>query len=577
MNKSTATNQKISKLLAFLSLVFTGAALHAAPEEYQYLEKSGLKYVLYHPAESVLANGEKYPLVIHLHGSCPECTTHEKIAEESTLKYWHNFDANTQPIPTFIMAPVGDASGWTGESRRSAIFSIIDELIETKPVDARRIYITGYSMGAIGIWDFIQFRPNFFAAANPSAINPTGLNAQLVKDIPIWTTIGDRDVSSRVSGLISGVAAIRAANGDNRGGLTWVTGVNPLFTIFANTDHVQTQAANQNIGIKEWMYAQVLDGNRTPVIRFVSPERFAFFQNGTSVPFEIAYSDPDGDELDISIAVNGVVRANAMNNATQGTLPLTETGVYEITATATDAGGKSATATLHISVGIPITEVVLTNTGVNLTEGNRRQEVIRVNRDGDDLDTTTAVEVNVSFSGTAIYGVDYIASETLGHYREGVVTIPVGEIRGSIVLQVIDDLQDDEVTETIIVTLQESTGVVFKGPTSVSTNIINAKLEFTSLFKDKTDVGDGIRDANDTGLGWVWDSNYPFVYAWKLAPVTTDGWVYVYPLGATADSFFGWSFGAQQWFWTSFSYEGFVHFFGEGPVSGWVHLDSYEE
>src|SRR5690606_10390319 len=106
---------------------------------------------------------------------------------------------------------------------------------------------------------------------------------------------------------------------------------------------------------------------------------------------------------------------------------------------------------------------------------------------------------------------------------------------------------------------------------------INTNLEFASLSKDQNDVGDGIRDASDTGLGRVWDSSYPLVYAWKLVPSTSDRWIYIYPLGASADGFLAWSFGAEQWFWTSFSYEGFLHFFGEGPLVGWYRLESDEE
>lgn len=568
----------IKNLLTFFIPFVICTASQAVPPEYQYLEKDGLKYILYHPAPNALVEGEVYPLVLYLHGSCSECITHERIAIESNLMFWHNYSANTQPIPTFIIAPAGGTGGWTGESRRNTIFSIIDELVENKPIDTQRIYITGFSMGANGTWNYIQYRPNFFAAANPQGINPSGLNAQLVKDTPIWATIGALDSASRVNGLTEAVAAIRSANGDDRGGLTWVTGVNPRFNIFPGADHGQAQVATQNTpGFKDWMYNQILDGNRTPNIRFVSPERFAFFQNGNSIPFELAYSDADGDEMEVSIAVNGDVQEGALSNASEGTLSITEIGVYEITATATDTEGKSATATLQISVGTPITELQITRTNFVLKEGNRRQEVIRFNRVGTNPDTTTAVEIGVTFSGTANYGVDYVASETLGQYKDGLVTIPVGQTRGSIVLQVIDDLEDQEEDETIIVTAQEALGLVFNGDMSVSTTVENTVLVFDSLFEEKTDVGGGIRDANDTGLGWVWDSHYPFVYSWKLATATSDGWIYIYPLGASEEGFFAWSFGAGQWFWTSFAYEGFVHFFGEGPLSGWIHLDSFAE
>lgn len=52
------------------------------------------------------------------------------------------------------------------------------------------------------------------------------------------------------------VARLRAANGDTRGGLSQVTGVNPRYSIFPNTNHGGVQTATQKMpGFMEWMYS----------------------------------------------------------------------------------------------------------------------------------------------------------------------------------------------------------------------------------------------------------------------------------------------------------------------------------
>ena len=75
----------------------------------------------------------------------------------------------------------------------------IQKLIKALPaVDMKRIYVMGHSMGGHGSYIFIQLAPDYFAAAAPSA--GSGLrrtqdfiDAEIIKDIPIWAFHGDKD------------------------------------------------------------------------------------------------------------------------------------------------------------------------------------------------------------------------------------------------------------------------------------------------------------------------------------------------------------------------------------------------
>jgi pimeloyl-ACP methyl ester carboxylesterase len=323
------------------------------PSEFLLRERANagadpLKYLVYAPRN--LEPGRRYPFVVYLHGSCAECTTHERIMQESGLRIWHGYDRDVQREPTFMFAPAGGTGGWTGPVRRQAIFEIIDGLIEEFPIDRRRIYLIGFSMGAAGIWDYLQKRPGFFAAANPEAIGGGVVDPEVVKNTPIWATIGVDDDPRRLEQLIANIARIRAANGDPSGASTWVTGVNPRFTIFPSTNHGAAQGATQQIpGFMDWFYSQVNDGNVPPNVRFIRPLPLAA-PYAPSVAALVSAVDPDGkiDRVEFYLGETQVFvdREEPFEYTFTGLKP----GSQTLRARAFDAGGKSRTAEVTILV-----------------------------------------------------------------------------------------------------------------------------------------------------------------------------------------------------------------------------------
>lgn len=73
-------------------------------------------------------------------------------------------------------------------------FELVDHLIKTHPIDPKRIYVIGHSMGGFGTWNAIWNRPNFFAAAIPSAgcLFPQ-YQRKKIAHIPIWAFHGHND------------------------------------------------------------------------------------------------------------------------------------------------------------------------------------------------------------------------------------------------------------------------------------------------------------------------------------------------------------------------------------------------
>lgn len=85
------------------------------------------------------------------------------------------------------------AKGWTDEEVQEALMGTIQEIARTNGnVDMDRIYITGHSMGALGVWGMIAAYPDVFAAAVPISGLWDGSVDDLV-DLPIWIFHGEKD------------------------------------------------------------------------------------------------------------------------------------------------------------------------------------------------------------------------------------------------------------------------------------------------------------------------------------------------------------------------------------------------
>jgi pimeloyl-ACP methyl ester carboxylesterase len=337
----------------FLLLNLFAAVGIAAPPEFEFRERTStggetLKYVAYGPQN--LEPGKTYPFLLFLHGSCAVCVTHQRILRESNLQLWHDYDRNAQREPTFLVAPAGGRGGWTNEARSAAVLELVDELIAEFPIDRQRIYIQGFSMGGAGTWHFLQERPGFFAAANPQAIGGGVVDAEKVKDTPIWATVGSDDAAQRVDQLTANISRIRLANGDPRGASTHVTAVNPRFTIFPATGHGGAQGGTQRIpGFVDWMYSQINDGNTPPVVRFIRPTP-AIGAYRTSVSAIVSAEDADGTIAQVEFLLAGTVVHTATEAPYEYSYDDLSPGTHLLRARATDNDGKSRTAEARIEV-----------------------------------------------------------------------------------------------------------------------------------------------------------------------------------------------------------------------------------
>ena len=194
------------------ALVFTNAAGATLP------------YRQYVPAD--LRDGERVPLVLLLHGAGERGTDNrmQLVHGGRQLLAW----GREWKLPFVLVAPQcpggkqwvdtpWGALAHTMPERPSETLALAMELLDDRlaalPVDPDRVYATGVSMGGYGVWDLLQRRPGFFAAAVPvCGGGDTNLASRLVS-VPIRAFHGKADGVVPPFRSRSMVDAIRAAGG----------------------------------------------------------------------------------------------------------------------------------------------------------------------------------------------------------------------------------------------------------------------------------------------------------------------------------------------------------------------------
>ena len=224
----------MKKLLVFLVMFLSLLGVTYGQNEYEkkvYVTASGdsLNYRLLRP--EVEQAGEKYPLVLFLHGAGERGSDNEKQLFHGS-QMWLN-PVNREKYPAFVLFPQCPESGYWAYSDRpssfesdkmpcdlptSNIFVVLKELLDTylvmPQVDKQRIYIMGLSMGAMGTYDMVIRHPEIFTAAIPicGTVNPTRLKA--AKEVKFRIFHGDADNIVPVSGSRQAYKALKAAGAD---------------------------------------------------------------------------------------------------------------------------------------------------------------------------------------------------------------------------------------------------------------------------------------------------------------------------------------------------------------------------
>lgn len=214
-----------------------------------------MPYRLFRPSET-----GKAPLVLYLHGSGGLGNDNEKqlgFGNVFGTLVWA-LPENQKRFPCYVLAPQTDR-GWanykdsgTGPSRVVSGFGdgtrqaleIVQALVRELPVDERRLYVMGQSMGGAGTWNMIAHRPRVFAAAVICCGSMTEDRVTPLVRLPLWNFHGDADETVPVAVSRGRIAALRKAGG------------HPFYSEYAGVNHNVWEWAFTEPALVDWLFAQ---------------------------------------------------------------------------------------------------------------------------------------------------------------------------------------------------------------------------------------------------------------------------------------------------------------------------------
>lgn len=146
-----------------------------------------LPYLLYLPAGYDDAS-RLWPLLVALHGSRGGGVDPEKLARYPIGRL---VEAGEHAVPFVVLLPQAPPGRlWT---EVDGLMGLIDEIASDHRIDRRRLYLTGQSMGAQGVWQVASDNPGTFAAIAPMFGEGDPAWAERLAGTPVWVFHGARD------------------------------------------------------------------------------------------------------------------------------------------------------------------------------------------------------------------------------------------------------------------------------------------------------------------------------------------------------------------------------------------------
>ena len=145
------------------------------------------KYAQYLPKD--FDNTKKYPLVLFLHGAGERGDDLEGATRHGYMKYVRE---EGREYPFICIAPQCPVMKYWGCYTES-LLAFLDYLEESLPIDKKRIYMTGFSMGGMGTFMLAMAAPDRFAAIAPVCGCGISWNGGVLKDMPVLMYHGDCD------------------------------------------------------------------------------------------------------------------------------------------------------------------------------------------------------------------------------------------------------------------------------------------------------------------------------------------------------------------------------------------------
>jgi len=181
-------------------------------------QKKDYPYLLYLPKE--YKNSEKeIPLVIYLHGASCKGSNLARVKKYG-LPYYVNKGKHYDFIIASPQCPSNKS--WLSDNWFEPLYN---KLTSKYPIDKRRVYVVGMSMGGYGAWHLAMDFPDIIAAIVPlcgGCYDSTRISR--IRQIPVWAIHGALDkaipvneTEKLISKLISLAAPVKYTRVEDRG------------------------------------------------------------------------------------------------------------------------------------------------------------------------------------------------------------------------------------------------------------------------------------------------------------------------------------------------------------------------
>ena len=216
-----------------------------------------LQYRLLRPEK--LEAGLRYPLVVFLHGA-GERGDDNRAQLVHGMREFARTDRRRE-FPAFVLAPQCPSNQkwvdvpWDAPKHEQPeqpakamglCLELIDELQKKLPIDDRRIYLTGLSMGGFGTFDAIARWPDRFAAAIPICGGGDTRQATVsrYRDLPLWVFHGGKDTLVRPERSREIISALKEIGGE------------PRYTEYPDAGHDSWTQTYADEAVFRWMFSQ---------------------------------------------------------------------------------------------------------------------------------------------------------------------------------------------------------------------------------------------------------------------------------------------------------------------------------
>jgi len=226
------------------------------PGEFARAGKAALPYRLVSPPPATGKDaGKKYPLVIIFHSSGGVGT--DNLSPLNAFTRTFGTEQSRRDFPAFVLVPQtpGRTANYTKDAHDvriskagpdlADVMRLVDDIAKRHPVDTKRIYAVGFSMGASAALDAAVASPRRFAAiVAMSGVPPERSLAKPLAGIPVLLMHGTADKENPYEGSQIWAKALAAAGGQ------------PIFVTYDGMDHRIAPELLTAKPWREWLFQQ---------------------------------------------------------------------------------------------------------------------------------------------------------------------------------------------------------------------------------------------------------------------------------------------------------------------------------